>query len=267
MELGLKGRTAVIVGGSMGIGKAAARGLAAERVNLVLLARGQESLDKTAGEITSEFDVDVLTIPTNVRDAKAVNAAADAAASRFGTIHILLYTAGNRMRRPDRQILWEDEDWLDDVNVKLIGMLRAIRAFLPHFARDGSGHIINIGGLAGMMEWEKAMTHGINNSAMMHASTYLARDLAADHITVNTIMPGLVATEWREGWADARAKQQGKSREQFLVDYCEKMGILAGRWVEMSEVADLVVFLASDRARYVNGTSLVIDGGLSVNAR
>jgi len=267
MELGLKGRTAVIVGGSMGIGKAAALGLAAEGVNLVLLARGQESLDKAASEIASASSVDVVTIPTNMREAKAVNAAAEAAASRFGPIHILVYTAGNRMRRPDRQILWEDEDWLDDVNVKLIGMLRAIRAFLSHFAKDGSGRIINVGGSAGMMEWEKAMTHGINNSAMRHASTYLARDLAADRVTVNTIVPGLVATEWREGWADARAKQQNKSREQFLVEYCEQKGILAGRWVDMREVADLIVFLASDRAQYINGTSLVIDGGLSINAR
>lgn len=267
MELGLKGRTAVIVGGSMGIGKAAARGLAAEGVNLALLARGQESLDKAVSEITAESGVDVLAIPTNMRDAQSVNDAASTAAHRFGTVHIMVYTAGNRMRRPDRQILWEDEDWLDDVNVKLIGMLRAIRAFLPHFAKDGSGRIINVGGSAGMMEWEKAMTHGINNSAMRHASTYLARDLAADRITVNTIVPGLVATEWREGWADARAKQQGKSREQFLIDYCEQKGILAGRWVDMREVADLIVFLASDRARYINGSSLVIDGGLSVNAR
>jgi len=267
MELGLKGRTAVIVGGSMGIGKAAARGLAAEGVNLVLLARGQESLDKAASEIAGESGVDVVAIPTNTRDANSVNAAAATAANHFGTIHILLYTAGNRMRRPDRQILWEDEDWLDDVNVKLIGMLRAIRAFLPHFARDGSGRIINIGGSAGMMDWEKAMTHGINNSAMMHASTYLARDLAADQITVNTIVPGLVATEWREVWADAKAQQQGKTREQFLADYCEQKGILTGRWVEMREVADLAVFLASDRARHINGTRLVIDGGLSVNAR
>jgi len=267
MELGLKGRTAVIVGGSMGIGKAAARGLAAEGVNLVLLARGQESLDKAASEIAGESGVEVLGIPTNTRDANSVNAAATAAANHFGTIHILLYTAGNRMRRPDRQILWEDEDWLDDVNVKLIGMLRAIRAFLPHFARDGSGRIINVAGSAGMLEWEKAMTHGINNSAMMHASTYLARDLAADQITVNTVVPGLVATEWREVWADSRAEQQGKSRAAFLSDYCQQKGILSGRWAAMEEIADAVVFLASDRARYINGTRLVIDGGLSVNAR
>ena len=125
MELGLKGRTAVITGGSTGIGKASARGLAVEGVNLVLLARGKENLDKAAGEIASESNVEVLTISTNMRDANSVNAAAAAAASRFGTIHILVYTAGNRMRRPDRQILWEDEDWLDDVVAEIGKILEA----------------------------------------------------------------------------------------------------------------------------------------------
>ncbi len=267
MELGLRGRTAVITGGSMGIGKAAAKGLAAEGVNLVLLARGKENLDKAASEIASENPVEVLTIPTNMRDANAVNAAAAAAATRFGTIHILVCTAGNRMRRPDRQILWDDEDWLDDVNVKTIGMLRAIRAFLPHLAADGSGRIINVAGSAGMMDWEGAMTHGINNSAMMHASTYLAHDLASANITVNSVVPGLISTEWRETWADTKAAQAGKSRAVWLADYCQQKGILAGRWAMMDEIADAIVFLASDRASYITGTRLVIDGGLSVNAR
>ena len=267
MELGLKGRTAVIAGGSTGIGKAAARGLATEGVSLVLLARGKENLDKAANEIASESNVEIVTIPTDMKDANSVNAAAAAAADRFGTIHILVNTAGNRMRRPDRQILWDDEEWLDDINAKMIGMLRAVRAFLPHFARDGSGRIINVAGSAGMLEWEKAMTHGINNSAMLHALTYLARDLASDQITVNTIVPGLVATEWREGWAENRAGQQGKSRADFLADYCQQKGILAGRWATMDEIADAIIFLASERARYINGTRLVIDGGLSVNAR
>ncbi|HEY7125513.1 MAG TPA: SDR family oxidoreductase [Ktedonobacterales bacterium] len=267
METGLRGRTAVIAGGSVGIGKASAKGLAAEGVNLVLLARGPENLEKAASEITSASRVEVLTIPTDLKDAQAVNAAAAAAAKRFGTIHILVNTMGNRMRKPGRQILWEDEEWLDDVNSKSIAMLRAIRAFLPHFAKDGSGRIINIAGSAGMTAWEGALTHGFNNSAMMHTTTYLAHDLANDHITVNAVVPGLVGTEWREGWADMRAGQQGKSRAEFLADYCQQKGILAGRWAEMSEVADSVVFLASDRARYINGTRLIVDGGLSVNPR
>ncbi|HLW00147.1 MAG TPA: SDR family oxidoreductase [Ktedonobacterales bacterium] len=267
MELGLRGRTAVIAGASSGIGKASAKGLAAEGVNLVLLARGQENLESAAKEIASVSPVEIVTLPTDMKDAASVNAAAAAAAERFGTLHILLNTAGNRMRRPGRQILWDDEDWLDDVNAKIIGMLRAIRAFAPHIAKDGSGRVINVAGSAGMMDWEGAMTHGINNSAMLHASTYLAHDLAADHITVNSVVPGLVATEWREGWADMRAGQQNKSRADFLADYCQQKGILAGRWAEMDEIADAVVFLASDRARYINGTRLVVDGGLSVNAR
>lgn len=267
MELGLRGRTAVIAGASSGIGKASARGLAAEGVNLVLLARSKENLDKAADELASAHRVEILTIPTDMKDAQAVNAAAAAAAERFGVLHILISTTGNRMRRPGRQILWSDEDWQDDVNAKIIAMLRGIRAFLPHFAKDGSGRIINIAGSAGMLEWEGALTHGINNSAMLHASTYLAHDLAADHITVNTVVPGLVATEWREDWAEMRAGQQGKSRADFLTDYCQQKGILAGRWAEMEEIADAVVFLASDRARYINGTRLVVDGGLSVNPR
>lgn len=267
MELGLKGRTAVITGGSTGIGKASAKGLAAEGVNLVLLARGKENLDQAVAEIGAENNVEILTIPTEMRDIQAVNAAAAAAAERFGTIHILINTAGNRMRRLDRQILWDDEDWLDDVNVKTIGMLRAIRAFLPHFAKGGGGRIINVAGSAGMMDWEGAMTHGLNNAAMLHVSTYLARDLASDKITVNTVVPGLVATEWRENWADMKATQAGKGREGFLNDYCQQKGILAGRWAAMDEIADAVVFLASERARYITGTRLVVDGGLSVNAR
>ena len=88
-----------------------------------MLARGKENLDKAAREIASESSVEIVTIPTDMRDARAVNAAAAAAADRFGAIHILINTAGNRMRRPDRQILWDDEEWLDDVNAKTISML------------------------------------------------------------------------------------------------------------------------------------------------
>jgi 3-oxoacyl-[acyl-carrier protein] reductase len=117
------------------------------------------------------------------------------------------------------------------------------------------------------MDWEGAMTHGLNNSAIMHVSTYLAHDLSRDQITVNAVVPGLVATEWRLNWADTKAEQQGKSREAFLADYCQQKGILAGRWVEMNEISDLVVYLASDRAKYINFTRIIIYGGLSVNAR
>jgi NAD(P)-dependent dehydrogenase (short-subunit alcohol dehydrogenase family) len=268
MELGLQGRTAVITGGSKGIGKAIAKGLAAEGANVVLLARGKELLDQAAGEIKRMSNVQVLAVLTDITNMESVRTAAATTAAQFAAVHILVNNAGGPIRRMDRQITWSDQEWMADVNLKTLGMLRATQAFLPHMARDGSGRIINISGVAGTSVLAPAMTHGLNNSAMIHVTTYLAHDLAGDQITVNAVVPGaLVATEWRETWAENMAKQQGKSKDEFLAEYCRQKGILAGRWASMEEVSDTVVFLASDRARYINGARIPVDGGYTVNAR
>jgi 3-oxoacyl-[acyl-carrier protein] reductase len=267
MELGLKGRTAVITGGSKGIGKSIARGLAAEGVNVVLIARNKEMLAAAAEEIRKSSSVRVLAIPTDIKNATAVKEAAEAAAAQFKSIHILVNNAGSAIRRFDRQINWPDTDWMDDIDGKMMGALRCVQSFLPHMPRDGTGRIINISGIAGTSVLVKALTHGFNNSAMNHVTTYLAADLAAEKINVTAVVPGLISTEWREGWADNMATQQGKTKEQFLADTCKSWGILAGRWGSMEEVADTVVFLASDRARYITGTQIAVDGGYCVNSR
>jgi 3-oxoacyl-[acyl-carrier protein] reductase len=267
MQLGLKGRAAVITGGSKGIGRAIARGLAAEGANLVLLARHKEQLEKTAEEIRKESGVRVVAIPADISNTESVQAAAAAAKGEFNPIHIVVNNAGSPIRRMDRQITWKDTEWLEDVNLKMIGMLRVIQAFLPQMPHDGSGRIINISGVAGTGVWAPALTHGLNNAAMNHVTTYLAHDLAGDKITVNAVVPGLVATEAREVWAENMAKQQGKSKAEFLSEFCRRLGILEGRWATMEEVADTVIFLASERAQYINGTRIIIDGGMGVNAR
>jgi 3-oxoacyl-[acyl-carrier protein] reductase len=267
MELGLNRRTAVITGASKGVGKAIARGLAAEGVNVVLLARGQDLLEQAAAQIREEHGVQALALPTDMTDAEQVAAAAAAATQRFGTIHILVNNVGRPPRRQDRQINWSDAEWLEEVDLKTIGMLRAVRACLPHMVRDGAGRIINISGVAATNVWAPALTLGLNNAAMNQVTAYLAHDLAGAQITVNAVTPGPVATEWREAWVAAMAQQQGQSSSEFLAAFCRQKGILAGRLAEMDEISDLVVFLASDRARYINGAKLVIDGGFSVNAR
>lgn len=267
MDLGLKGRVAAIMGGSAGIGKAIAAGLAAEGANLVLMARDADNLNAAAEEITEQWPVEVLTQVADNAKSDTIDAAAAATAERFGTVNILVNNAGHRMRRMDRQILWEDEDWLSDVDVKTIGMLRTIRAFLPHLATDGSGRVINMGGLAGWVVWEGAMTHGLNNAAMQHVGKYLASDLASAKITVNTVVPGFVGVEWRRDLAKIIADKGSMTVDEYLDGYVKDKGILAGRWAEPEEVADLAVFLASDRASYINGASIVIDGGMSVNLR
>jgi 3-oxoacyl-[acyl-carrier protein] reductase len=267
MDLGLKGRVAVVTGASKGIGKAIARGLAEEGVHLAILSRGRDELERAAGEIRSATGVRVLALPTDIRSGDAVRAAADAASREFGTINILVNNAGGPIKRQERQLLWPEADWIDDVNIKSIGMLRMIQALLPSLARDGSGRIVNISGIAGSSVLGPALTHGLNNSAMDHVTTYLAKDLSAERITVNSIIPGLIATEWRESWAATSAAQRGTSKEQFLDDTCKSWGIVSGRWGTMEEVADVVVFLASNRASYVNGARITVDGGYTINTR
>src|SRR5438128_244892 len=131
MELGLRGRVAVITGGSKGIGKAIGRALAAEGVDLMLLARGKDALEKAADEIATEFGVRVATAAADISNADSVKAAAEATKSQFPAVHILVNNAGGPIRRMDRQITWPDSDWMDDVNLKTMGMLRVIQAFLP----------------------------------------------------------------------------------------------------------------------------------------
>jgi 3-oxoacyl-[acyl-carrier protein] reductase len=267
MNLGLKGRIALVTGASKGIGKAIARGLAAEGVDIVMLARGREALEQAADEVRREHGVRTLAVTADVRDMEAVKSAVERAVAEFGTIHILVNNAGSGIRRMDRQINWPDGDWVDDLNLKLVGMLRMVQACLPHMARDGGGRVINVSGIASISAFIGALTHGLNNSAMNQATSYLARDLAAENVTVNAVVPGLIATEWREGWAENAAKQQGKTKEEFLDHICRQWGIVSGRWGSMQEVSDLVVFLASDRASYINGARIAIDGGYAINPR
>jgi NAD(P)-dependent dehydrogenase (short-subunit alcohol dehydrogenase family) len=267
MNLGLKGRVAVVTGASKGIGKAIARGLADEGVNLLVLSRDPEAIAAAASEIRTATGVTVVGCATDVRDGAAVAAAAERARREFGTVHIIVNNAGGPIKRQDRQITWPESDWIDDVNIKTIGMLRVTKLFLPLVPKDGTGRIINISGIAGSSVLGAAMTHGLNNGAMNQVTTYLAKDLAADRITVNAIIPGLIATEWRQGWADASGAQQGRSREAFLDETCRSWGIVSGRWGTMEEVADVATFLASDRASYVNGARIAVDGGYTINSR
>jgi 3-oxoacyl-[acyl-carrier protein] reductase len=267
MDLRLKGRTALVTGASKGIGRAIAKGLAQEGVDLVMLARTKEAIEQAADQIRREQGVRTLAVQADVRNIEQVKAAADAARAEFGTVHIVVNNAGSGIRRMDRQINWPDTDWVDDLNLKLIGMLRVVQSFLPLMPRDWSGRVINISGIAGVSAFIGALTHGLNNSAMNHSTSYLARDLAAEKITVNTVVPGLIATEWRHGWAENMGKQQGKSKEQFVDDICRAWGIVQGRWGTMEELADLVTFLASDRGGYINGAQIAFDGGYAINPR
>lgn len=269
MELGLKGRVALVTGASKGIGRATAISFAREGAKVVLLARTAADLDLVAKEISSEQGVPVLAIAADITSAGDVQRAAETVKAHpdFGRVHVLVNNAGSAIRRQDRQLLWEDDDWRADLEIKMIGYLRIIRDFLPLMPRDGTGRIVNVTGAAGISTWSPALTHGLNNAALNHGTGYLAQDLAAEKITVNAVIPGLIATEWRQYWADNAGSSSGISREEFLEKFCREKGIISGRWAQPEEVADVIVFLGSDRASYINGAKIMVDGGIHVNAR
>ena len=153
MDLQLKDKIAVVTGASKGIGRAIARALAREGVNLVLMARGMDALAATAADLSSQHGVKALPVSADITKTDAVKAAADAAKAEFGTVPIVVNNAGNPMRRMDRQILWPDTDWIGDLDGKLIGSLRVTQAFLPLMPGDGTGRIINISGTASTIVW------------------------------------------------------------------------------------------------------------------
>lgn len=267
MELGLTGRAAVITGASKGIGRAIAQALAEEGVRVAMLARTESVLQEAAAEIRRTTGVTVLALPTDIRDAVAVAAAIERAHAELGPLHILINNAGGPIKRPERQIRWPDADWRDDIDTKTIGMLRVTQSMIAHMPTDGTGRIINISGIAGSSVLTSALTHGLNNAAMNHVTSYLAADLASARITVNSVIPGLIATEWRESWAENAGRQRQLSKQEFLDQTCRDWGIVAGRWGTMREVSDAVLFLASDRAAYINGAKLNVDGGYAINVR
>jgi NAD(P)-dependent dehydrogenase (short-subunit alcohol dehydrogenase family) len=267
MDLGLRGRNAIVTGASKGIGKAIARGLAAEGVNVAMLARTTAALEASADEIARATRVRTLPIAVDIRDDAAVKTAVGRAQRELGPLHILVNNAGGPIKRQERQITWPPADWQDDIDTKTIGMLRVTQATLPHMPTDGTGRIVNISGIASTSVLTMALTHGINNAAMNHATSYLAADLAAARITVNAVIPGLISTEWRNSWAERSGQARGETKTQFLERICREWGIVAGRWGTMEEVADAVVFLASDRAAYINGAKIAVDGGYSINVR
>lgn len=267
MDLGLKGRNVIVTGASMGIGRVIALTFAAEGANVGLLARSRDKLEEVAAEITDQYGVKAIALPADITDRKSVDAAINTAVSEFGTIHVLVNNAGHRMSRLDRQLEWEDEDWLKDINSKVVGLLRVIRALDPHFAMDGSGAIINVVGFAGTEVLGGALTHGINNPAIIQITGYLARDLAGKKIRVNSVSPGLVASEWRRDWAKTMAEKKGTTVEGFLADYMKSIGAYSNTWALVEQVADVVVYVASSRASYINGAFIPVDAGITTNPR
>jgi 3-oxoacyl-[acyl-carrier protein] reductase len=258
VELGLTDRVALVTGGSKGIGRACAAGLAAEGCRLVLCARGREALERTAGEVAAKGG-EVLTLPADLAEADAAQRVVDATLARFGRVDILVNNAG-AIRGGDF-LGTPPEQWADDWRLKLLGYIRMVQAVFPAMRARRWGRIVNVIGAAARNPTPDYMAGGIANAGLINWTRALADLGAPDQILVTAVSPGSTATERWDGLVAQRARAQGKAPEDLRRELERAQPL--GRIGRPEDVADLVVFLASERAAFLTGISITVDGGAS----
>ena len=260
MDLGLSGKVAVITGGSQGIGKAAATSLAAEGANVVICARRLEVLEAAAEEIKDVTGETVMTIPTDVTHADQVKVLFDQVIEAYGRVDILVNNAGTSSAHPFEEA--SNEVWQADINLKLFGAINCCRAALPHMRVQGGGRIINLTTPGGKAPGPRSVPTSVSRAAGIALTKELSKEYAEHNILVNTVCVGLIKSGQHE-----RRWEQAKEKDPSLTldDWYGRMapGVPLGRVGEAHEAGDLIVFLASERASYITGVAVNVDGGRS----
>lgn len=260
MELGLKGKTALVLGASQGLGGAIADGLAAEGVNLVIASRSADKLGARAGDIAKAHGVKVETHAVDMTDAKSAAALCDAVAAR-GDIDILVNNAGGPP--PSGATGVDDEVWDRTIQSLLKSVVRVTEAALPAMTARKWGRILTIASSGVIQPIPNLALSNTVRSAMVGFSKTLANEVAQHNITVNLLLPGRIDTA-RLGELDAaRAKRENISVDEVREKF--RNVIPAKRYGTPEEFADAAVFLASERASYITGHMLRIDGGMISN--
>lgn len=259
MDLKLKGKVAVVTGGSLGIGRAITEALAAQGVRVAIVARSQGPLQKAADEISAASGIEILAVPADVSSTEQVEAMMDKVAQHFGRIDILVNGAahpGGLVRSEIEHA--SPEGLLEDINIKVVGYMRCAKAAAAHMKRNHWGRIVNIGGLTG--RGSKQLS-GMRNVAVCHLTKTLSDQLGPHGITVNVIHPGVVDTPHIHELYAKEAKLQGLTPAQVEANYAKNTPIR--RVLQPDEIADVVLFLASERAGAITGESIAVDGGIT----
>jgi 3-oxoacyl-[acyl-carrier protein] reductase/bacilysin biosynthesis oxidoreductase BacG len=255
MELGLEGKVTIVTGGSKGIGRATALAFLNEGASVLICARGQQGLHETIAAAGHAARERIDAIAADLMQAAAIKQVVARCVERFGRIDILVNNAGSA--RPGDFLQLTDEAWIDDWTLKFFGYVRMAREVLPHMQRPGSGVIINIIGTGGLNPTGNYMIGGAANAALNHFSKALADAAAKYGVRAVGINPGPILTERLLKMRGALAPDASGQPD----DEAFRRMTPLGRIGKPEEVADLVLFLASDRGSFIHGANISIDGG------
>lgn len=244
----LTGRTAIITGGSKGLGSAMAEGLASAGADLLLISRNQEEVEETAARIQSDYGNRVIGMKTDVTNADQVAAMTDRAMTEFGKIDILINNAGINTRGPIDGLTLEEFQEVQNVNVT--GPWLCTKAVVPHMKQAKYGRIVNLASTLGLVGMANRTPYTSSKGAMVQMTRALGIELCEFGITCNAICPGPFLTPMNEPFAET------EEIKKFIVG-----AVAMNRWARMEEIQGAAIFLASDASSYMTGSMVTVDGG------